>query len=206
MRRLSTIVRNGQKALQDLNLLKVLQSEISYELSAKPFQDVGGGSLGDFTVDWDSLQSQDVVLRRKCETGEVVVVSALLGPLVFEKEAEESLFPRNVLMKVCVKKPGLRSLMQFDCQVSEKGTGGSEFDIHNAYFLQSSAVPSRSAYTGSIFRYLDSQLQDAFKDYLVAKGIGENLTNFLLLHLHKKEHGQYVNWLRKLESSVAKSE
>lgn len=54
--------------------------------------------------------------------------------------------------------------------------------------------------------YLDPQLQDAFKDFLVSKGIGESLTNFLLLHLYKKEHDQYVNWLKKLESSVAKDE
>lgn len=58
----------------------------------------------------------------------------------------------------------------------------------------------------SIFSSLDPQLQDALKEYLVAKGIGENLTNFLLLHLHKKEQGQYMNWLHKLESLVAKSE
>lgn len=53
---------------------------------------------------------------------------------------------------------------------------------------------------------LEPQLQDALKDYLVAKGIGENLTNFLLHHLHKKEQGQYLNWLKKLESMLAKDE
>lgn len=51
---------------------------------------------------------------------------------------------------------------------------------------------------------LDDQLQDALKEYLQSKGIGESLTNFLLYHLHKKEHGQYVNWLHILESHVAK--
>ena len=57
-----------------------------------------------------------------------------------------------------------------------------------------------------MYSTLDPQLQDALKKYLVAKGVGESLTNFLILHLHKKEQGQYVNWLQKLESSVAKSE
>ncbi|EXC41872.1 hypothetical protein L484_000214 [Morus notabilis] len=38
MRKLSTILRKGQKALQDLELLKILQSEISHELSSNPFQ------------------------------------------------------------------------------------------------------------------------------------------------------------------------
>ena len=53
--------------------------------------------------------------------------------------------------------------------------------------------------------YLESKLRSALKEYLAAKGIGEELTNFLLHYLHKKEQGQYVNWLHKLESFVAKA-
>lgn len=53
---------------------------------------------------------------------------------------------------------------------------------------------------------LDNELQVELKKYLVSKGIGESLTNFLLHHLHKKEQAQYVDWLHKLESYVAKSE
>ncbi|KAG5242605.1 mitochondrial acidic protein [Salix suchowensis] len=161
MPRVTPILRKGRKALEDLGLVKILQSEIKHELSTTPFQDNQSGSLGDFKVDWDSMESQDVVLRRKCESGEEVAVSALLGQEMF---AERGIFPREVLMKVCVKKTGLNSVLQFDC--------------------------------GD----LDSNLQDALKGYLIAKGIGEDLTNFLLLHLHKKELGQYVKWLQKLES------
>ncbi|XP_015898078.1 uncharacterized protein LOC107431626 isoform X2 [Ziziphus jujuba] len=201
MRKVSAIVGKGRQALQDLNLLKVLQSEIRHELSANPFQNTESGSLGDFVVDWDSLQSQDVVLRRKLAAGEEVVVSALLGSFTFRREY---VFPRDVLMKVCLKKPGLSSMLHFDCEISEKGSDGSDFDIHNAYYLQKSADINPSAYRGPIISHLNPQLQDALKEYLVAKGIGEGLTNFLLHHLHKKEHGQYVNWLKKLDSTVAK--
>lgn len=52
----------------------------------------------------------------------------------------------------------------------------------------------------------DTYLQEALKEYLVARGIGESLTNFLLFHLHKKEQGQYVNWLHELKSFVTKVE
>ena len=55
----------------------------------------------------------------------------------------------------------------------------------------------------ALYSSLDPQLQDALKEYLVARGIRENLTNFLLLALHKKEQGQYLDWLQKLESFVA---
>lgn len=82
-------------------------------------------------------------------SGEEVAVSALLGP---ENFAREGRFPREVLMKVCIKKPGLSSILQFDCGVTEKHIGGSDFDIHNAYYLQSSTCLGRSVYRGPLFR------------------------------------------------------
>ncbi|XP_022747606.1 mitochondrial acidic protein mam33 [Durio zibethinus] len=199
MRRGTQILRKSRKVVEDLNLLKILQSEISHELTSNYFQDKESGSLGDFTLEWNSSLSQDVVLQRKSESGEEIAVSALLG----QETYGEGQFPREVLMKVCVRKPGLNSMLQFDCGVSEKGVHGSHFNIHSAYYLQSSTVPGSSVYRGPSFSSLDPQLQDALKEYLVARGIGENLTNFLLLTLHKKEQGQYLDWLRKLESFAA---
>ncbi|KAL4607820.1 hypothetical protein ACB092_09G202300 [Castanea dentata] len=204
MPRLTPILRKARKALQDSDLVKALQSEITHELSStRSFQDDQSHSPGDFVVEWDSPQSQDVVLRRNCESGEEVAVSAVLGPVTYGKEG---VFPRDVLMKVCLKKPGLSSMLQFDCGVFEGGNEGSQFDIHNAYYIQSPTCVSPSDYRGPLFSSLDPQLQDALKEYLVARGVGESLANFLLHHLHKKEQGQYVNWLKKLDSSVAKSE
>jgi complement component 1 Q subcomponent-binding protein, mitochondrial len=51
---------------------------------------------------------------------------------------------------------------------------------------------------------LDLKLQQAFKEYLVSKGATTEPTDFLLKHLHNKEQGQYVNWLRILEAAFAK--
>ncbi|KAF2308039.1 hypothetical protein GH714_034672 [Hevea brasiliensis] len=115
----------------------------------KSIEDNRRGSLGDFSVDWDSSDSQDVVLRRKCETGEQVVVSALSRPSCF---AEGSTSPWEFLMKVFVKKPGLNSVLQFDCGIYEIGPSRSVFDIHNAYYLQSTTCPGPSAYGGPYFR------------------------------------------------------
>lgn len=112
-------------------------------------QDNQSGTLGDFKVEYDAPQSQDVVLRRKFESGEEVAVSALLGPETF---VGESRFPREVLMKVCLTKPGLCSILQFDCRVTEKHIEGSDFDIRNAYYLQSSTCLGRPLYRGPMFR------------------------------------------------------
>ncbi|CAK9139910.1 unnamed protein product [Ilex paraguariensis] len=227
MPRVTPVLRKGLKAIQDFDLLKVLQSEIRHELSSNRFQNntkcsklvsenlfgffcpltstsffqnYESGSIGDFVVDWDSPQSQDMVLRKKYESGEEVAVSALLGCETFQ---EDGRFPREAQMKVCIKKPGLTSILQFDCGVSSRSDIGTEFEIRNAYFIQSSSCLDSSFYRGPLFSSLDPQLQDELKQYLFARGIGESFSNFLLLHLHKKEQDQYVNWLHKVEAMVA---
>ncbi|KAK1574976.1 hypothetical protein Q3G72_001544 [Acer saccharum] len=154
--RVSPILTKGLKAIEDLNLLKILHSEINHELSSNRFQGNQSGPLEGFEVEYDAPQSQDVVLRKKCESGEEVAVSALLGPETF---AREGVYPREVLMKVCVRKPWLSSILQFDCTVVEKQVS-SEFYIQNAHYLQSSSCPRPTAYRGPIFCTLDAQLQE----------------------------------------------
>ncbi|KAK7336526.1 hypothetical protein VNO77_17069 [Canavalia gladiata] len=194
-------LRKGLKAIKDLELLKLFKSEIQFELASNHFQNVQTGSLGEFAVDSDSSRSKDVVLRRKYDSGEEVAVSAILGPPNYENDL---VFPRDVFVKVCVKKPTLSSILQFDCQVYQQTDETSQFDIYNAYYLRSPTCLNPSIYKGPLFSELDTELQDALKEYLVAKGIGTNLTNFLLHYMHKREQEQYVNWLKKGEAFLEK--
>lgn len=198
-------MRKGLKALQDLELLKLLKSEINFELSSNHFQKAQTGSLGEFVVDSDSPNSKDVILRRKCNSGEEIALSAILGPPNYEKE-KDLIFVRDVFMKVCIKKPTLSSILQFDCKVYQKNDKSSEFDINNACYLRSPTCLSYSIYRGPLFSELDINLQKAFKEYLIDKGIGGSLTNFLLHYLHTREQKQYVNWLKKGEAFVSKNE
>ncbi|KAL1813540.1 hypothetical protein ACET3Z_023605 [Daucus carota] len=185
------------------NLLKILQSESSHELSSNRFKNDKTEPLGDFVVDWDSPRSEDVVLRKTCNSGEELAVTALLGEETIE---DDDRLPREALMKVCIKKPGLSSILQFDCGVFSKGEDGIEFNIRHAHYLPSTSSLGSSLYRGPLFSTLDPQLQDELKQYLVTKGIGKSLTNFLLLHLHKKEQNQYENWLEKLKAYVAQGQ
>jgi len=112
-------------------------------------QNAQTGSLGDFVVESDSPSSKDVVFRRKFDSGEEVAISAILGPPNYEKD---TVFPRDVFMKVCVKKPALSSILQFDCGVHEETDKGSDFDIYNAYYLRSPTFLKPSNYRGPLFR------------------------------------------------------
>lgn len=205
MRRMPTVLRQAHKAIADLGLLKVLQSEINHELSAKPFQNVESSSFGDFVVDWDSPQSQDVVLHRRCESGEEVAVSALLGA---EDSNENAKFPREAFMKIGVKKPGLTSMLQFDCVATPQVGDGCDLEIRNVNYIPSSDLDSsaRKGPSISFFSSSDQSLQDELHKYLEARGVGKSFAESLLLHLHKKEQGQYVEWLHKLQAIVTPSE
>ncbi|KAL2923517.1 Mitochondrial acidic protein mam33 [Bienertia sinuspersici] len=200
-------IRKNREAIKakGLNLLKVLQSEITHELSSPCFQNNPTGSPGDFKLEWDAPNSQDTVLQKKCSTGEEVAVSALLGP-PGPPEYIGGTYPRVVNMKVCIKKPGLSSLLQFDCKVTNRSYSGPEFNICSANFLRSTSSIGRRYYTAPSFSEVNPQLQEAFREYLETKGIGESLMNFLLVHMHKKEENQYVNWLQKLQETVSTGE
>ncbi|CAN4106601.1 unnamed protein product [Withania somnifera] len=186
MRKVPAVLWQAHKAMADLGLFKVLQSEINHELSAKSFQNDESRSFADFVVDWDSPHSQDVVLRRRCESGEEVAVSALLGA---EGSTENPKFPREAFMKVGVKKP-----------VGD----GCDLEIRHVNYIPSSDLDSSACKVPSIsfFSSLDQNLQDELHKYLEARGVGKSFAESLLLHLHKKEQGQYVEWLHKLQAIV----
>ncbi|KAD3336276.1 hypothetical protein E3N88_31795 [Mikania micrantha] len=148
MSKVATLLQKGKKAVQDLDLIKVLQSEIRHELSNDLYKNETG-SLGDFVIDWDSPHSKDMILRKKCESGEEIAVSALLGEETF---VEDNLYPKEANMKVCIKKNGLSSMLQFDCTVSDEGQNKIDFHIQNAYYLKSPTILGTSVYRGPIFR------------------------------------------------------
>ncbi|XP_015072301.1 mitochondrial acidic protein MAM33 [Solanum pennellii] len=202
MRKVPAVLRQARKAIADLDFLKVLQSEINHEASVKQFQNDESSSFCDFVVDWDSPQSQDVVLRRRCESGEEVVVSAFLGA---EGSNENAKFPRDAFMKVGVKKPSLRFLLQFDCVVTAQVGDGCDVEIQNMNYIPSLDLDS-SAQKGPCIGSSDERLRDELHKYLEARGVDKSFADSLLLHLHKKEQGQYVEWLHKLQGLVTPSE
>ncbi|CAN4089872.1 unnamed protein product [Withania somnifera] len=201
MRKLPAVLRQAHKAIADFGLLKILQSEINHELSTKPFQNDESRSFGDFVVDWDSPQFQDVVLHRICESGEEVAVSALLGA---DGTTENPKFPREAFMKVGVKKSGLTSMLQFDCVATAQAGDCFDLEIRNVNYIPSSDLDSSACKVPSIsfFSSLDQSLRDELHKYLEARGVDKSFAESLLLHLHKKEQGQYIDWLQKLQAIV----
>lgn len=53
-------------------------------------------------------------------------------------------------------------------------------------------------------RQLDEQLQRQFKKYLDARGVNEELANYLLDLLEDKEQREYQRWLHNVEAFIKK--
>ncbi|OAY83633.1 Mitochondrial acidic protein MAM33 [Ananas comosus] len=222
---LRRLQRRSAALLLDGGLLQALRAELAHELSSSPpplppppfsLQTHHGSNttVSEFAVEWDGPRASDVVLRLRAAptsssssaaAAAEVAVSAVLAPL---RLPEDDLPPppRDALMKVCVKKPHLRPVLRFDCRVfwRREEFGDSDFSVKGVYYHPSVGSCGDCKYKGPVFSSLDPQLQEALKQYLASRGINTELTNFLLQHLQRKEHAQYVNWLRALESAFAK--
>uniref|UniRef100_A0A7N0U6L7 Mitochondrial glycoprotein n=1 Tax=Kalanchoe fedtschenkoi TaxID=63787 RepID=A0A7N0U6L7_KALFE len=196
------MVRARQALRSGCDLLKILRSEISQEVAADRFNVQSlSGSIDQFAIEHDSGDSQDVVLRRKSDSGEEVVVSALLSREVVSSDEDSNVLPREALMKVCVRKPGLSSILQFNCGVFHH-LNGPEMYLSDVFLLPSAATVG-SVYKGPDYETLDTELQKRLLGFLKERGIDEGFSSWLLHYLHRKEQGQYVNWLQKIESFVA---
>nr|CAB3489026.1 unnamed protein product [Digitaria exilis] len=120
--RTSAALRRGAN---DGGVLAAIRSELSHELASSapsapaPFR---SQDAPDFVTVSDAPQAQDLLLRRRADSEEVLV-SALLAPLQFVDQAP---LPRDALMKVFVSKPGLSPVLHFDCRTFWVGEAGGD--------------------------------------------------------------------------------
>lgn len=59
-----------------------------------------------------------------------------------------------------------------------------------------------TAYAGPTFDELDSELQDAFHEYLNDAGVDDTLAGFIGMYADYKEQQEYVKWLSGVEALV----
>uniref|UniRef100_A0A0D9XNX3 Mitochondrial glycoprotein n=1 Tax=Leersia perrieri TaxID=77586 RepID=A0A0D9XNX3_9ORYZ len=164
--------------------------------------------IPDFTTVSDAPRGQEVILRRR-DASEEVLVSALLAPLQFQGGEEPLPSPRDALMKVFVSKPGVKPVLQFDCRAFEgEGDGdaaaAADYDVTAVRYHSFAGDAGGDKYEGPEFRVLDPQLQVALKVHLLARGVNSKLASSLLHHLVEKERWQYVNWLKTSEEIFSK--
>ncbi|KAF8706491.1 hypothetical protein HU200_030767 [Digitaria exilis] len=200
--RTSAALRRGAN---DGGVLAAIRSELSHELASSapsipaPFS---SQDAPDFVTVSDAPQAQDVLLRRR-DDSEEVLVSALLAPLQFVDQAP---LPRDALMKVFISKSGVVPVLHFDCRTFWVGEAGGEADCA-IDAVRYHPIPGEAGdvrYQGPEIRDLNPGLQAALQEYLVVRGVNSKLASSILQHLLQKERCQYLSWLKTMEETFAK--
>jgi hypothetical protein len=112
--------------------------------------------------------------------------------------------PGDVAFNVTVSKASGPSLV-FEC-VSD----GTYVDVRHVALEtkpraaggEPNAADDDAAYSGPVFDELDEDLQDAFRSYLEARGVDEDLGEYLRWLLVDKEQREYTAWLEGVEAFV----
>ncbi|GJN07052.1 hypothetical protein PR202_ga24842 [Eleusine coracana subsp. coracana] len=141
-------------ASKDGGVLAALRAELAHELSSAPSSSSSpfhALDAPDFATVSDAPQAQDVLLRRRTDSEEVLV-SALLAPLQF---VDQEPLPRSALMKVFVTKPGATPVLHFNCRTSSLvgGDGGTaDYAINAVHCHSSPGADGEVKYQGPEFR------------------------------------------------------
>ncbi|XP_020224369.1 uncharacterized protein At2g39795, mitochondrial [Cajanus cajan] len=93
-----------------------------------------------------------------------------------------------------------------------KGEGGSELEfvcsawpdclnVEKVYMLRRGCMPARP-YIGPNFRDLNAKVQEKFYDYLDARGVNDELADFLHKYMMNKDRIELLRWMGSLKSFV----
>ncbi|XP_002989311.2 uncharacterized protein At2g39795, mitochondrial [Selaginella moellendorffii] len=192
----------------DSGLLKVLKSEIEHEKGENEGGDIKVKPPSPFTLHNESGR-QEVILRRSYNSEDIAVTCLFrVSPYDEPEEEEESeedepdtpVSQEEIHMVVTIAKGGDGPSLEISCTCSQ-----GEIEIEKISYLDDeSSKDDELAYTGPVFGELDENLQKQFTKYLEARGINEELCNFLVNYMPEKERQEYIRWLEKIEKFVKK--
>lgn len=82
---------------------------------------------------------------------------------------------------------------------------GTYLDIRHVSLEPAEGIDSDTVFTGPVFSELDSELQDAFREYVTERGINEDLGEYLRHLMFDKEQEEYLHWLEGVKGFVGSS-
>eukprot|EP00892_Ulva_mutabilis_P005755 jgi/Ulvmu1/3551/UM166_0005.1 len=176
---------------------------IAQELEYEAEQKVSESALQGVPDGW-SLQtkpSETLMKLTKQMGSEDIVVSVSTVDQedgLDDSEQGEAAYP--VTFSVDVIKGG--KVLQFQCVYVENDEA-DPYVQDVAFFLKSEEDAIGKAYEGPRFAELDEKLQDAFKEFVVARGIDANLGQYICRLVYDKEQEDYVTWLRKVKTFLS---
>lgn len=182
------------------NLVRLLQSEIEYEIDSNPPAQIPDDEIP-FIVK-DNPGEQWIVLHRKYGKENIKVEATMLdlGPADSNEDLGEDDIPCKICLAVTISKDEATKSMMIGCSAYP-----DEITVDRVAIME--AEPSTyqlTYYGGPGFEHMKENLQEAFQEFLQERGIDDNLSNFLYEYMINKSKKEYLNWLRSLQSFVEK--
>ncbi|XP_050383098.1 uncharacterized protein At2g39795, mitochondrial-like [Argentina anserina] len=206
------LVRNyiseKRKSAFEGNMLKLLRSEIQYELDrSPPNQPVS--QFNSFTVDNRSGE-QWISMKRKFGHNEDIKIEATMydGYVPVTKSGGgggggggEGLGPDvqlHISMVVNISREKGGSALEIMCSVWP-----DTIEIDKLFVRKPENMPAQP-YTGPEFKELDDDLQDSLYEFLETRGINDDLAVFLHSYMKNKDKTEFIRWMGTVKSYFEK--
>ncbi|GAB2215377.1 hypothetical protein Droror1_Dr00019760 [Drosera rotundifolia] len=181
----------------DENIVRILRNEIEYQCEyAPPRQPVP--SFKGFAIE-DHPGEQCIRLKAKFQDKEDIKIDATMfdGYVSVPKSGDDTdgdSIRLHMSLIVDVSKGDGSDALEFLCSAWPDC-----LKIQKVYKLQKNGLPPK-AYIGPTFRESNAKLQNALHDFLNARGVNDDLCNFLHEYMSNKDRAELINWLGHVKS------
>lgn len=195
----SSAWRGFRTAPPSFSLANIISQELEYEAEQK----VSESALQAVPAGW-SLQTKPsetlMKLTKQMGSEEIVVSVSTVDQEDGLEDSEEGEAAYPVTFSVDVMRDG--RVLQFQCCYVENDEA-DPYVQDVAFFLKSEEDAIGKSYEGPRFAELDEKLQEAFKEFVVARGIDATLGQYICRLVYDKEQEDYVSWLGKVKSFLS---
>ncbi|XP_021906485.1 uncharacterized protein At2g39795, mitochondrial [Carica papaya] len=193
-------VSEMRKSAFEGNILRLIRSEIKYELEQDPPRQ-SITKFGSFTVD-DRPGEQWISLNRKFGRTEDIKIEATMFddsipvPKSVGDMGED--VQLHITFIVNISKGDDGEVMEIMCSAWP-----DSIEITKLYIHQHGKMLAEP-YLGPEFKELDDELQNSLYDFLEERGINDELAVFLHQYMKNKDKTEFIKWMETVKSYIEK--
>ncbi|KAI4370943.1 hypothetical protein MLD38_019232 [Melastoma candidum] len=193
-----TYISEMRKSAFEGNILRLLRSEIQYELECAPPLEPEK-KYDSFTVN-ERPGEQWVSLKRKFGDNEDIHVEATMfdGAIPASKAGDgiTEEMQLHITLIVNISKGKDDEILEIMCSAWP-----DSLEIRKLLVRTRQKIPY-PIYTGPGFKELDDELQEALYEFLEERGIDDQLATFLHQYMGNKDKIEYIRWMETVKSFV----
>lgn len=180
------------------NLVRLLQSEIKYEIDSNPPTQIPHDNIP-FIVK-DKPGEQWIALHRKYGKENIKVEATMLdlGSADSHEDLGEDDIPCKICLAVTISKDEATRSMMIGCSGYP-----DEITVDRVVIMEAESSQELTN-EGPGFERMKEDLQRAFQEFLQERGIDDDLSNFLYEYMMNKSKKEYLTWLQSLQSFIEK--